>query len=337
MITWDAYPAVPEGTRINPATGRTVKRPAEPPSRVARVIFDSTGRRLMSVPASKFNSAQQLVYDPVKVWDNTGGLIQEFEATGVPGVGSQVSAAFFEGGDQLAIVHSVSVGELFSLGTDVHGVATFWDLNTKHSDTKTDFPRDVTDVASLPDGRLLLATPSAVLQLAADRGGALVQVLGRPRRPPKATRLAVSPDGDHFAAVGKTRATIWASDGTALAHRDHSKSPQNGPAAFRPRSSVLAVAHGTVIDLWDFASGSERTLVGHKRPVWAIGFGPDGRIVYTAASDGVVIAWDADSGAERQKFDFGTGKLYSGAVSPDGLTLALGGDDGRITIVDLEE
>lgn len=53
-------------------------------------------------------------------------------------------------------------------------------------------------------------------------------------------------------------------------------------------------------------------------------------------SAGAVIAWDADTGAVRQKFDFGTGKVYSAAVSPDGLTLALGGDEGRVTVVDLD-
>jgi WD40 repeat protein len=138
------------------------------------------------------------------------------------------------------------------------------------------------------------------------------------------------------ASVGKLRAVVWDAAGGPVAYRNHPKSPQNGPGAFRPHRSVLAVGHGTVVDLWDFASGAELVLKGHKRPVWAVGFSPDGGTAYTAASDGAVIAWDADSGAVRERFDYGTGKLYSAAVSPDGLTLALGGDDGRVTVVDLD-
>lgn len=336
MLTWDAYPAVSVRTEFDPLTGREVKRRGEPPARVARLAFDHSGDHLLSVPTSKFDESRSVIFDPIRLWVRTGALVREFVAAGKHGSDESVAAAFTPGGDRLVVAIHEELARNDIDGEGARCIVQVWDLYTGQPIASTAAPGDVTDIASLPEGRLLLVTPTAVWQMAADLTEPPVKILGRPRASPKVSRLAVSPDGKRFAAVGRSRATVWTAEGTALASRDHSKSPQNGPAAFRPDSTVLAVAHGTVVDLWDYETGAERTLAGHKRPVWAVGFGPDGRTVYTVASDGMVVAWDAEVGVVRQKFDFGTGKLYSAAVAPDGLTLALGGEDGRITVVDLE-
>jgi WD40 repeat protein len=336
VITWDAYPAVPARTEIHPQTGREVKRPGEPPARVARLAFDHSGDSLLSVPASKVIGNQSVITDTIRLWGRTGTLIREFVAAEFQVGDNSVASTFYASGDRLVVAHAVETPQNDEVYADVTCLLKVWDLNSGQPLASGTGPGQVSDVAGLLDGRLLLVTPTAVWQMAADLTVPAVKIPGRPRASPKATRLAVSPDGKRFAAVGRSRATVWTSEGTALASRDHSKSPQNGPAAFRPDSTVLAVGHGTVVDLWDYGTGAEITLVGHRRPIWAVGFGPDARTVYTAASDGVVIAWDAQDGVVRQKFDFGTGKLYSAAVAPDGLTLALGGEDGRITVVDVE-
>ena len=336
MITWDAYPAVPARTEIHPQTGREVKRPGEPPARVARLAFDQSGDRLLSVPASKVIGNQSVITDPIRLWGRTGTLIREFVAARFQVGDTSVASPFHASGDRLVVAHTEETPQNDEAYADVTCLLKVWDLNSGQPLASGTGPGKVSDAVGLPDGRLLLVTPTAVWQMAADLTAPAVKIPGRPRASPKATRLAVSPDGKRFAAVGRSRATVWTAEGTALASRDHSKSPQNGPAAFRPDSTVLAVGHGTVVDLWDYGTGAEITLVGHRRPVWAVGFGPDARTVYTAASDGVVVAWDAEAGVVRQQFDFGTGKLYSAAVAPDGLTLALGGEDGRITVVDME-
>jgi WD40 repeat protein len=56
----------------------------------------------------------------------------------------------------------------------------------------------------------------------------------------------------------------------------------------------------------------------------------------TASSDGTVRFWDAATGAPRGSFDWRTGKVRCVAVSPDGLTVASGGQDGRIVIADVD-
>lgn len=303
---------------------------------MAKLAFDRSGERLLSVPAAKLIDNRMVVADPIRLWSRTGTLDREFPAVRFQVRDTSVATTFHAGGDRLVTAHAEEPTRDVDGFADVPCRVSVWDLNTGRLLANGTGPSQVSDVAGLPDGRLLLVSPDAVWRMAASLAEPAVKVPGRPRAAPKATRLAVSPDGQRFAAVGRSRATVWPAEGAALASREHPKSPQNGPAAFHPDTTVLAVGHGTVVDLWNYGTGHEITLVGHRRPVWAVGFGPDGRTVYTAASDGVVIAWDAANGAVRQKYDFGTGKLYSAAVSPDGLTLALGGEDGRITVVDVE-
>jgi WD40 repeat protein len=120
--------------------------------------------------------------------------------------------------------------------------------------------------------------------------------------------------------------------------REHPRGPQNGPATFDPTGEVLGVAHGTKVDLWRFrdAGAPAVELSGHKYAVWAVGFLDGGRVVQTASSDGTVRTWDAVTGKERTRYDFGIGKLYCAAFAPDGLTCAAGGDNGRVVLWDAE-
>jgi WD40 repeat protein len=70
--------------------------------------------------------------------------------------------------------------------------------------------------------------------------------------------------------------------------------------------------------------------------VWEVAYTPDGTRLVTASSDGSVRFWDARTGAMRGSFDWQAGKVRCVAVSPDGLTVASGGQDGRIVIADVE-
>jgi WD40 repeat protein len=162
---------------------------------------------------------------------------------------------------------------------------------------------------------------------------------GPDRKSPKCSRVVYSTDLKWLATNGKPKAVVW--DAKTLKPkfvREHPKGPQNGPTAFDPAGEVLAVAHGTKVDLWRFADAKAGVveLSGHKLPVWAVGFLHEGRTVQTASSDGTIRHWDAATGTERHRYDFGIGKIYCAAFAPDGLTCAASGENGQVVIWDVD-
>ncbi|MCI0701604.1 MAG: hypothetical protein L0241_11025 [Planctomycetia bacterium] len=162
---------------------------------------------------------------------------------------------------------------------------------------------------------------------------------GPDRKTPKCSRVILSSDLRWVATNGRYKAVVW--DAKTLKPkfvREHPRGPQNGPAAFDPACEVLAVAHGTKVDLWRFSDPNAKAveLAGHKLPVWAVGFLPDGQTVQTASSDGTIRLWDATTGSEKKRYDFGLGTVFCAAFAPDGLTCAAGGSDGKIVMWDVD-
>ena len=122
-------------------------------------------------------------------------------------------------------------------------------------------------------------------------------------------------------------------------------SPGNGPdlalviapiraAAFSPDGKAVATAMGPVAVLSDRAGGHTiGTFKGHLAFVRSLSFAPDGRTLATASHDGTVRLWDANTGAERACLDWGIGKVDCVVFSPDGMTIAAGGE-GQIVVWD---
>ncbi len=69
---------------------------------------------------------------------------------------------------------------------------------------------------------------------------------------------------------------------------------------------------------------------GHGDEVRAVAFTPDGGTVLGGGAGGQVAVWDAATGSERARFDWGTGPVNALAVAPDGLTAAAAGDAGLV-------
>jgi WD40 repeat protein len=102
--------------------------------------------------------------------------------------------------------------------------------------------------------------------------------------------------------------------------------------AFSPDGRSIATTSAKSMQLWD-ASGSgnqpRATMPpnpnGHTQPLTSVAWMPDGKAVASAAKDGKIKLWDAQSGNRTAEADCGAGVTVRGlAVSPDGKTLIAG-------------
>ena len=113
-------------------------------------------------------------------------------------------------------------------------------------------------------------------------------------------------------------------------------------AAFSPDSKRLVTGIGNPYresaeaKLWDVQTYEEiATLKGHREPVLAVAYAPDGATLATASSDRTVRLWNTDSNEELSCIRGHTDKVRCLAFSPDGMTLATASRDSTARIWDL--
>jgi RNA polymerase sigma-70 factor (ECF subfamily) len=68
-----------------------------------------------------------------------------------------------------------------------------------------------------------------------------------------------------------------------------------------------------------------RTFKGSDSPVRGVAFSPDGKVVWTCAEDGRVLAWDVATGKERIRAMTDRTKCLALAISPEGKRVLIGG------------
>jgi WD40 repeat protein len=119
--------------------------------------------------------------------------------------------------------------------------------------------------------------------------------------------------------------------------------------AFSPDGASLAAgSQFGMLRLWEVATGRPtRTIEAHTDTIWRTAFSPDGAMLATACADGTLRLWDAAALRSTRHLSSGSGRrvrqrksaneplrvlepksgsIQAMAFSPDGTTLALGGD-----------
>ena len=107
----------------------------------------------------------------------------------------------------------------------------------------------------------------------------------------------------------------------------------------RDSRTVITGTTDGAIHIWDVRRAELiETLTGHAGAVFNLAIAPDGSTLYSASRDGSTIVWDL-AGSRRLGRQFHAGGQTSifvrYSLSSDGRLLAVGQEDGRISIVDL--
>jgi WD40 repeat protein len=159
--------------------------------------------------------------------------------------------------------------------------------------------------------------------------------------------VAFSPDGTLLAAREDTSTSVHLLDAKTGKALRKIALPQTNPRTlfgllvFAPDGKTVATSEGNVVHLVDLDKGQVVRSFRHQQTVFAGAFSPDGKLL---AVDGYesegpkyfTRLWDIASGKEVRRFVGGRGGLRSLAFSPDGKTLAGGGDsDGRFRLWDV--
>jgi hypothetical protein len=185
---------------------------------------------------------------------------------------------------------------------------------------------------SLAAGILLLAL-GGVLALA--RSGVLSSWFGQ-RAPGLAYKVSPS-----LVEAGKEKARAVLSF-RLRADLEHGAFPVFG-AAFAPGSELLAVASADAsVRLWDPSRELlETRLQGHRQPIWAVAFSPDGQYLASAAGDwrnpqgtGEVKLWCPSTRKELFTLEGHNALVLCVAFSPDSKLLATGSWDRTVRLWD---
>lgn len=157
--------------------------------------------------------------------------------------------------------------------------------------------------------------------------------------------VAVSPDGC-LAAAGTDSGHLLLIDTATRKTVRTAKVEGVAGLSFSPDGKTLAVATMAAAILFDVSAGKETWRFDTGRGTRQVVFAPDGKSIWVGrdgggppfrkdSRPGVLARWDFASGKQVQAFEVAPNAILSLALSPDGKTLACGGDFFGPLVIDV--
>ncbi|HEY1189538.1 MAG TPA: WD40 repeat domain-containing protein [Gemmata sp.] len=179
----------------------------------------------------------------------------------------------------------------------------------------------------------------------------VTRVLGeaRMRHADRVNALAYGPEGQLASASRDFTVKIWdLGNGrevvTYRGHVDQTDDPTKTgtnvlgatDVAFHPKEKVVASASGNQIHTWDPATGKLIKVLVHlgktDKPIKALAFSPDGRLLAVGADDGILRVVESGTGKEVFKSNSRNARIERVAFSPNGKLVALGDSNSQVAV-----
>lgn len=105
---------------------------------------------------------------------------------------------------------------------------------------------------------------------------------------------------------------------------------------FSPDGGRIVALVGQQMRVWDVESGEPvATIRGGKKHFMGADFTSDGKYLVSVSKDRTTRLWDTQTWTESETFDWEIGELLDVACAPDGLTVAVSSNKGKILQFDV--
>ena len=287
-------------------------------------VFSPDGQKLLISSGRISNEAPD-----IRMWDaNTGEHIYTLNVHT-----SQINNAVFSPDGQTLATSQEPGGSIYLWHVETGTLQYTLVTNAHH----------FYDVVFSPDGQTLVSSDfdKNVLLWDVKTGTLLRSLAGHRNSYQGILSVLFSPDGQKLAGAGYNEVPLWdVKTGELL----QSLSGHVGwifHVAFNPDGQTLASAgyqDGT-IRLWDVNTGVNRqTLTGHAAVSSSyvdrsVLFSPDGQTLVSGA-DRYIYLWDVNTNTLRETFNAQTVLIRCISMSPDGQTIAIGGQGSSVWLLD---